>query len=334
MCGMARDSGLLHQKQMKALAWYAHFVVHACAWLRAFPWLVFCLGLLIPLKSGVADEPQSKPPALQLGIAPHTSARALFLSYRPLRLFLQEKLQREVRIVSAPNFEEFLHRALEGRYDIVITTGHQARLLQVDQGWLPLVTYQADFRVVLVKAVDNLKIQNLSDLNGRRFLSLGPGSLTAYWSQHYLQQHSIVPSRVDYVSASDSLAELIVSGVAEAGALSQVGIDQLAASVREKLFVFERSPAFLGRTYMLNPRLSAEYPRIRSALDEFASSAEGQGCFQRSQLIGYREILPSELEAMDPYAHELRKLMAERTKRDVGTQDGIIPVEGAVHVAK
>ncbi len=271
---------------------------------------VLC-GLLLAFPSiqSVAADSEARPP-LVIGIAPHTSARALFSSYQPLRMFLINHLQRDVRVVSAPNFEAFLHRALDGRYDIVITTGHQARLLQKDAGWQPLVTYQADFSLVLIKATNNPKIKRVEDLDGRRFLTLGPGSLTALWGKQYLEERGIAPVEVDFVSASDSLAERVVAGAADAGALSQTGVDQLASNLRQKIQVFEHGPSVLGRTYMLSPRLSDDYRLMRAALDAFAQADEGLSYFQRNQLGGYRDVLPSELEAMDRYAEELRQLMA------------------------
>ncbi|MEW5839336.1 MAG: PhnD/SsuA/transferrin family substrate-binding protein [Pseudomonadota bacterium] len=303
-------------------------------WARQTLWLAACLAWLLPLHSVWAAEVTSKRPALIVGIAPHTSARALFESYQPLRLFLQDELQCEVRIVSAPDFEEFLYRALNGRYDMAITTGHQARLMQMDAGWIPLVTYQADFRIVLLKAKNGSRIANLSDLHGRRFITLGPGSLTALWSQQHLQERSITPSRLGFVSASDSLAELIVSGAADVGALSQAGVNQLPATLRDRLEIIERSPAFLGRTYILHPRLAGQYADLRSALDAFARSSSGQTYFQRSLLAGFRDVSPAELEVMEPYAKALRTLMAARLKSDVQAHGGTPSTEGIPHVAE
>lgn len=214
-------------------------------WSRAFfVSVAFCFGLIVSV--GVNAAEPKKESALVIGIAPHTSARALFASYQPLRIFLQTRLQHDVRIVSAPNFEEFMRRALAGRYDIAITTGHQARLLQTDAGFLPLLTYQADFKVVWVKAANNQAIERLEDLNGRKVLSLGPGSLTWLWSRQQLAERGVAPANVGFVSASDSVAELVLAGNAAAAVLAQAGVDQLNVNISRQLQVFERSPSFLG----------------------------------------------------------------------------------------
>ena len=274
--------------------------------------VAFCFGLLLSV--GVkAAEPRSGN-TFVIGVVPVNSARALFASYQPLRLFLQTRLQRDVRIVTAPNFEEFMRRALQGRYDLAITAGHQARALQTDAGFLPLVAYQADFRVVWVKAANNPSIMRLEDLNGRKVLSLGVSSLAWLWGRQDLAERGVVPANVGFVSASDSVAELILAGGGAAAVLTQVGVDQLNANVRRQLQIFERSPSFVGRVYMLNPRFADEYTSLRQALDAFALTEAAQTYFQRSKLLGYRDVQPADLDAMEPYAQALREQLNDEGK--------------------
>ena len=68
----------------------------------------------------------------RLGVAPHTSARVILEMYQPLRLHLERALASPVEVVTAPDFTEFARRMLHQDYDIAVTTGHQARLGQLD----------------------------------------------------------------------------------------------------------------------------------------------------------------------------------------------------------
>ncbi|MGD9888296.1 MAG: phosphate/phosphite/phosphonate ABC transporter substrate-binding protein [Halothiobacillaceae bacterium] len=276
--------------------------------------VVFYLGGL--LTSGVNAQEIKPESALVIGVAPHTSARSLFSTYQSLRLYLQDSLQRDVRVVTAPSFVEFLNRALEGRYDIVFTEGHQARLLEQDAGFLPLVTYQAEYRVLWIKAANNASIHRLEDLNGKKVLSLGQGSLTALWSTQKLRERGVVPAKIGYVNASDSVVELILAGRAQAAALSQSSFERLTPNVRQKLHVLEVSPPCLGRVFMLNPRLADEYASIRQMFFAFAHSEAAQAYFQSNQLGGYREVEPAELELMETYTQLLRDSIKaeEKTK--------------------
>jgi phosphonate transport system substrate-binding protein len=58
---------------------------------------------------------------------------------------------------------------------------------------------------------------------------------------------------------------------------------------------------------MLNKRQTGKMENIESALWSFADSPEGKGYFAKYKLDGYRKLKPKELDAMEPYAQELRQ---------------------------
>jgi len=302
----------------------------ALAGLRVQPWLAFMLFLALfsGFNLALAGVHEEKPAALVIGVVPYNSPRAIATGYEPLRQFLQRVLQREVRLFTAPSFDEFVNRALQGRYDIALAAGHEARLLQADAGWLPLVTYQAAFDVLLVKDRDRSEIGGFRDLDGRRLGSLGEGSLTSLWLAQQLKEHAVAPSELIFINGADSLAKQVLSGRFDGAAFTRLGFNQLSAAERAGLSVFLQSRMFLGRTYLLSPKRSAEYALIRAGLDEFAESEAGKAYFQRAQLGGYREVLPAELELMEPYAQDLRIRMTTPPRAEGANQ------EGKGHVAK
>lgn len=65
---------------------------------------------------------------------------------------------------------------------------------------------------------------------------------------------------------------------------------------------------------MLNSRLTDEHTSLRQALDAFAFTDAAQAYFQRSKLLGYRDVQPAELEAMEPYAQALREQLNDEGK--------------------
>jgi phosphonate transport system substrate-binding protein len=255
-------------------------------------------------------------PALTIGVAPHTSVRELINDYQPLRRFLQTRLQRNVVVVTAPNFDEYLRRALDGRYDVAITTGHQARLLQTDAGYLPLLTYQADFSGLAVVAASGA-IKDAKDLVGQKIASLSPTSLVSLWSLRWLDEQHVSDVHIRYISASDNIVASVLNGEVMAGFVSQANFDRLAPEVKAKLHILARSPLFAGRVYMLNPRGAAEQGYILAALEAFAKTSEAQAYFARTKLLGYRPLGSGELEMMDPYAQSLRSLVAQPALKEV-----------------
>ncbi len=260
-----------------------------------------CLALCLLLSCAVQAQQGA---VFRLGIAPHTSARIILEMYQPLRLQLEKALGMPVEVVTAPDFTEFARRMLRQEYDIAVTTGHQARLSQTDADYIPLLTYSADFRAVALVA-GNSSYKSAKDLKGKPVLGLSSTSLVTLWGQHWLKQNGILePLR--YVSASDSVARIVLSGEAAAGFTSLANYQSLPRDTQSQLRFLVISESLAGRVYMLNKRYLTRKDTIDSALASFAQGAEGKQYFEKYKLEGYRKLKPKELEAMDPYAAEVR----------------------------
>ena len=245
--------------------------------------------------------------SLIIGVAPHTSARVILEMYQPLRMYLEKALGRTVEIVTAPDFDTFARRGIAREYDIAVTTGHQARLLQTDAGYIPLLTYKADFKAVTIVAAGG-EIHKPSDLNGKAVLGLSQASLVTLWGEHWLKQNRIEPASVKYVSASDSVAQLVIAGDAAAGFASLANYQKLPPEMQKKLRILDESKLMAGRVYMLNSRLASLQKKIDAALWAFAATPEAKVYFEKNKLEGYRKLRPKELKEMDLYAAEVRKV--------------------------
>ena len=262
----------------------------------------YLLGLGLGLCSLVALG--QTPTVFHLGVAPHTSARVILEMYQPLRAQLEKALGMPVEVVTAPDFTEFAKRMLHQEYDIAVTTGHQARLAQTDADYTPLTTYAADFRAVAL-VVGNSKLKTAQDLIGKPVLGLSPTSLVTLWGQHWMKQNGN-PDTLRYVSASDSVGRLVLSGEAAAGFMSLANYQSLSRDLQAQMRFLVVSDPLAGRVYMLNKRQAARKDVIDAALASFAASAEGKTYFEKYKLDGYRKLKPKELELMEPYAREVR----------------------------
>lgn len=267
------------------------------------------LGLFAALLSWSSLHCAAAEEGIRIGVAPHTSTRVILELYQPLRLFLETQLHEPVEILTAPDFTEFARRAVAQHYDIAITTGHQAQMLRADSGYIPLVTYKADFKALIVVPASMAEGTAPSALDGTTVLGLNPSSLVTIWGQHWLADHKIKPDQMRYVSAADSVAQLILSGDASAGCISLANFQKLPDAIQDKLRILVQSPPLAGRVYMLNGRLSRKTAAIKSALAAFAASPQGQKYFADNQLDGYRDIEAAELQGMDAYADEVRKVL-------------------------
>lgn len=243
-----------------------------------------------------------------IGVAPHTSARVILQMYQSLRHHLEKTLGYTVDIVTAPDFTEFARRGLLQGYDLAITTGQQARLLQTDAGYIPILTYKADFKAVLV-VTKNGPIKKPTDLKSRHVLGLSPTSQVTVWGQHWLEDNKIATLPITYVSASDSMGQLVVAGEASAGLMSLANFQKLSPDIHSKLRLLVESKPMAGRVYVLNSRHAPEQKKIDGALWSFAVTPEARQYFESNKLEGYRKLKPKELSSMDRYAAEVRKTL-------------------------
>jgi phosphonate transport system substrate-binding protein len=269
--------------------------------------------LLILVALALAGVGVRAEPPFRLAVAPHSSARVIFEQYQPLAVYLEKSLGIPVEVQTAPDFTEFARRGLAQNYDLAITTAHQARLLQTDAAYQPLLTYRADFRSVVIVA-DAGAIRTPRDLHGKPVLGLSPSSLVTLWGLHWLKEQGIADAPVRYVSAADSVAQLILTGEAAAGFVSLANFQKLAPAVQAKLRLLTESPPMAGRVYLLNGHRAALRDRIETAIWRFAETEDGQRYFEANKLDGYRKLRPRELDEMDPYASEVRQLLKQGSR--------------------
>lgn len=268
----------------------------------AFTRLLLSLACFVPALAVAQDAS-----LFRIGVAPHTSSRVIIEMYQPLRQHLQKTLGTPVAIVTAPDFTEFARRALNQEYELVITTGHQAELLRADARYRPLLTYQATFRAVVVVAAGS-RAKSARELAGSAVAGLSPSSLVTLWGLRWMNEHGAAGVTVRYVSAADSVAQLLLNGDVSAGAMSLANFQGLAPEVRARLRMLTDSPAMVGRVYLLSQAAdAARAAAIETALWSFAETPAGVDYFARYKLEGYRPLRSGELDAMAPYAAEVRE---------------------------
>ena len=269
---------------------------------------ILCLTALMAFSAGIALAKDT----FVIGVAPHTSARVILEMYQPLRGYMEKALGMPVAVTTAPDFDTFARRGLAQEFDLAITTGQQARLFQIDKGYIPLLTYKAEFKAIALVALGGA-IKKPTDLNGKPVLGLSQTSQVTLWGQHWLKEKKVNAS-IKYVSASDSVAQLVIKDEAAAGFTSLANYQKLAPDVRGKLRILAESKPMAGRVYLLNSRNKKLQKKIDAALWAFAATPEAKQYFETNKLEGYRKLRANELKAMDPYADEVRKFLNSGAK--------------------
>lgn len=197
---------------------------------------------------------------------------------------------REGRILMAPDASRMTSYLRHGRVDWVTETAGSGLLLIDRAGALPVLFTERDgvryYRSVLFVRHDST-VQGLRDLRGRRLALQRPASTSAYLLPAItLLDHGvpmeILPSPADrprsgsvgYVFANSeaNIATWVLKGVVDAGAFSEVDLEQLRARDprAEALRVVGRSPQAPRAMELVRPDLDA---RVRRRLTEVLAAA-------------------------------------------------------------
>ena len=156
---------------------------------------------------------------------------------------------------------------------------------------------------------DKSSVKSARDLRGTTAIGLSVTSLVTLWGQHWLKVQGVAEVPVRYVSAADSVAQLLLAGEGSVGFVSLANYQKLPADVRGALRLLAESPTMAGRVYVLDRSHAARKEPILKALWGFADSEAGRHYFEVNKLDGYRLLRKRELESMDPFAAEVRQTL-------------------------
>ena len=275
-----------------------------------FFYLVFSITPCVVLAQVTA---QAK--VLQVGILPTLSARALLKNYQPLQLYLERELKRPVELSTAPDFRTFYSNTIEGKYDVVVTAAHMARLAQTEAKYVPLASYKAVNRAILLEAKDK-PLRSIQDLKGKALAFGDRNALIVSQTLHYLLEQGLREG-VDYTlletQSHNSAAYSVQSHQSILAITAPSGFKNIPDAIKDSVQVYATLPELPSLTWMAHPRMASEVPMIKAALIGFTSnSEEGRQFFEATGYIGLRDISNVEMKLLDPYAKELRDMLKTR----------------------
>jgi len=248
---------------------------------------------------------------IRIGVLPTLSAKVLLTSYQPLRVYLERELQRPVEMVTSPDFRRFQHDTLAGDFDLLVTAPHLARLSQMEAGYLPVATYLAANRAILITA-KNKPIKQLNELRGRNLAIFDPLGLIVLLSQQWLEDRGFELGR-DYRTAlfpsHNSVGFSVQQGESLMGVISPAGLLQLPPETREQIQIFAELPQAPALIWIVHPRLKQQADRFQAALLRFAETPEGAQFYSGNAYKGMRPVTPEELRSLDRPAREVKRLI-------------------------
>lgn len=250
--------------------------------------------------------------ALQIGILPINTTRALIKSYEPLHNYLERILGRQVELVTARDFKTFYFNTLSGQYDVIVTAAHLGRLAQTQANYIPLARYKAQHRTLLITAKDH-PLQDIHELRGNLLAGIDPVTLAMNESMVWLRSQGLQAGKdfnVQNMPTPVSAAYAVKNHQAILAVGSIQGLNMMPEELRQSIEIFASLQELPSMLWMAHPRMKADIARLKTVLMGFtADTAEGAQFFEATGYQGLREVAPEETATMEHTAQEVKKIL-------------------------
>jgi len=239
--------------------------------------------------------------ALRLGLLPYISPRQLVETYKPLKMHLEQTLNRPVILETARNFSEFALSATRYEYDIYYAPPHFALLAEQESGYRRL----AKFSVALYGAVLVRKdgpVQEPAELRNRKIAMPDFTAAVTFLGESWLRDEGLTPGQdvhVEYFVSHSNALMAVLNRSADAAVLAPSINRATPPNQRENLRELARTASVARTMFMASPKLAEEeYQQIRLAMLAFTPQGTGKDFFARTGYGDINEITDADMDSV------------------------------------
>ncbi len=247
---------------------------------------------------------------LVFGFLPILSPQKLVARFGPLTDYLAEQLGRPVRLETAANYEEFVRRTAERRYDILFTAPHFYYLAQRQADYRVLVRVDAPSMPAVIVARKDSNIQNLEDLRGKKLATVDPLALGTALVKAYLSANGIDPEKdLTLVATPTHNASLLsaVKRVTDAASLMLPPFNRAKPEIKNNMKVIAQTPGTPHMPISVSASVSPEEASvIENALLNLAASDSGKALLKHLSWPGFAKTTPAEYDQLEWAAKQVR----------------------------
>lgn len=251
---------------------------------------------------------------LEIGIFPYLNTRTLLTTYQPLQQYLQNRLQRPVLFVTAPNMRTFVERTQQGAYHFVLTAPHFARLAEQEAGYVLMLRTKRDLHGALIVDKDS-PLHHVSELHGKTIATPDGLAIISMLGAQLLRANGLKPGEDVVLRSMPSHDTAVLSlqkgnGVA-AAVVSATALQQMPQELKMSVRTLATSAAVPHITFLAHPKTPRqEVANMTRLLLEFADNTpEGKKFMSDTGYLGLRPPTSMEMKSLDPYVSDLKVLL-------------------------
>lgn len=274
--------------------------------MRGKSWLA---GVLTAFGLCLCTQAAAQSTSLRIGVIPYLTPSLLISLFQPLRVQLEKDLGQPVQIFSAPDVRTFARRTLKPDFDIVITAAHQARLAQLEGGYVPAVRFTGPLHAAVVVAA-NSPIRRLEELKGKKIAMTDRSILVDIALIKRLADQGIAERDLQIVAVNSQNTGIlsVARNESDAAVIAHFALDQSPPEQRNAVRSIFESEALPNVTILLSPQLDeASRTRIRQSLLGLPKLPEGARFLEQSRFVGIQATDEAFMKTLDPYQAETRK---------------------------
>lgn len=259
---------------------------------RQTPYATFLVALFLLFStSAFADAQDSKPAYLTFGFLPIVSPERLVKRFSPLTDYLSRKLGVEIRMETAPDFDTFMQRTHEQRYDILFTAPHLYYLAHSRHNYRAVARVDRPGMQAIIVAPRTRNINSLEDLRDLRLATTDPLALATVLVRAQLEDAGIDPDKdLTLVPTPSHNASLLSTyqGVTDAAALIMPLFLRASPEIRESMVIVAKTRMVPHMPIAVATGIDDTMAgRISQALIELDDSAEGRSLLKHLAWPGF-----------------------------------------------
>ena len=271
--------------------------------------VLLSISFLVPATCLADTESTNNKQAISLGMLPYISTHRLIEIFLPIKEYLEKELHRPVKLVTAPNFREYLQRSLDGEYDIYHTAPHFAALAELEYGHRRLSRYtrMLDGSILVAK---NGTIKSIKDLKGKTMTTPGELAVITMLGEKLIMENGLELGKDISIRNTTSHGNAILSvakSKADAAIVSAGVFERMPEDIKEKLTILTKTRKVPHVMFMANSKLpEKEYQAAKKAMLNFTADGPGKVFFTKTKRGNMTSITDTDIDILRPYVEILK----------------------------